>query len=130
MPSAMGPGHRERVFVYGTLRRGGSNDWRMSGASWIGPAEVAGRLYRVDWYPGLVPDPLAGPVTGELHEVDAAMLAALDDYEGPEYRRVRARVALRGAVGGDTCEAWLWEWLGDIDETRRLATGDWLAEGG
>jgi gamma-glutamylcyclotransferase (GGCT)/AIG2-like uncharacterized protein YtfP len=126
----MGPGRRERVFVYGTLRRGGSNGWRMAGSNWIGLAEVAGRLYRIDWYPGLVLDSAAGPVTGELFEVDEALLATLDDYEGPEYRRVLTRAALCGDSCAGSCEAWVWEWHGGIDEASRLARGDWLADHG
>lgn len=126
----MRPGRCEQVFVYGTLRRGGSNAWRMAGCKWIGPAEVAGRLYRIDWYPGVVLDPAAGPVTGELFEVDDTILAALDDYEGPEYRRVLTRATFCGESCGNSCEAWVWEWRGGIDEARWIASGDWLAECG
>ena len=28
------------IFVYGALRKGASNDWRMKDARWLGPAKV------------------------------------------------------------------------------------------
>lgn len=118
----------ERVFVYGTLRRGASNHRRLAGAAWVGDGTVRGRLYRIDWYPGLVLDDAAGEVRGEVHEVDAATLAALDAYEGSEYRRVRVAVVGGVASGGPgtVLEAWAWEWIGPIDEARRIRSGDWL----
>lgn len=82
------------VFVYGTLKRGGSNHRWMDGQRYLGPARtVAGHtLYSLGDYPGLVADPAdrAG-VEGELWAVDAAALARLDAFEGvPEglYARV------------------------------------------
>ena len=51
---------RERVGVYGTLRRGGSQHRRMAGAEWIGACDVRARMYRIDWYPGVVLDDDAG----------------------------------------------------------------------
>jgi gamma-glutamylcyclotransferase (GGCT)/AIG2-like uncharacterized protein YtfP len=120
------PGSSETVFVYGTLRRGGSNHHRLHGAEFIAMATLRGRLYRIDWYPGLVADGNSGEVTGEIHHVPASLLAALDDYEGPEYRRVR--MAVRPSQGTvPECHAWVWLWNGPVDETRRIANGDWLA---
>lgn len=111
------------VFVYGTLRSGGSNAFRMEGSRFIGPATVRGRLYHIDWYPGLVIDPGASGVIGEIHEVGKGHLAALDAFEGGEYRRVQTTATL--ASGGE-CEAWLWEYLPEVDEARRVPSGDWL----
>ena len=115
----------ERVFVYGTLRRGGSNHFRMEGAEFVTAATVRGRLYRIDWYPGLILDDMADDIHGEIYQVSAEMLHHLDHYEGDEYRRVMARVQ----CGGDHRSpkaAWVWEWLGTADETRRITGGDWL----
>jgi len=117
---------RHRVFVYGTLRQGGSNHHRMEGAEFIAPATIKARLYRIDWYPGLISDPAACPVVGELYTVDDSQLAALDEYEGEEYRRVELPVTLTGDPD-TTVLAWTWEWLGSVDESRRLPGGDWLA---
>lgn len=123
-------GTRELVFVYGTLRRGGSNHYRMFGADLVGEGVVEGAIYRIDWYPGLI---LGGEgwVIGEVYAVDAAQLLELDAFEGvsagevegSEYRRVKAEVQRRG---GGTVEAWVWEWIGPVDDSRRVAEGDWL----
>ncbi|BCU79323.1 gamma-glutamylcyclotransferase family protein [Luteolibacter sp. LG18] len=114
---------RHRVFVYGTLRTGGSNHHRMAGATFIAPATVSGRLYRIDWYPGVVLDPEAGLVSGEIYEVDDSRLAALDDYEGSEYRRVETEALL---TDGSSARVLIWEWCLEVDESRRIPGGDWL----
>ncbi len=124
-------GHRESVFVYGTLRRGGSNHWRMSGAAFVSPGTVEARLFRIDWYPGIILADGGGErVLGEVYQVDAATLAALDEFEGvsageiegSEYRRVQTEV--QTALGG--LSAWVWEWKGPVDPSRRIKSGDWL----
>ena len=120
---AMNP--TERVFVYGTLRRGAAQGWRMDGGLWIGTGVIRGRLYRIDWYPGLVLDREGGEVAGDVYEVALNQMNDLDDYEGDGYRRVRVRV--EGDAPG---EAWVWEWLGDVEPERLIPAGDWLrAEG-
>jgi len=86
----------ETVFVYGTLRRGGSNHFRMAQAQFVAAGAVRGKLYRIDWYPGFVADETAGRVVGEIYMVDAETIAALDEFEGSEYRRVRIAVELKG----------------------------------
>ena len=69
------------IFVYGTLRPGGSAEARMTGQGrWLGPATAMGRLYRISHYPGFVADTAGGVVQGALFEaVDPdALLAGLD----------------------------------------------------
>lgn len=115
----------ERVFVYGTLRRGGSNHFRMKDPEYLSAATVRGRLYRIDWYPALVLDAAADEITGEIHQVTSSVLEELDRFEGEEYRRVRVDVT----CGGDhrsPLSVWVWEWLGAVDETCRIPSGDWL----
>lgn len=120
-------GHEtERIFVYGTLRRGGSNHHRLEGAAFISTARVRGRLYRIDWYPGLVLDDSAGPVLGEVYEVSNGILDDLDAFEGDAYLRVNIEVRLSDST---SAEAWLWEWNRSTDEYRRITGGDWLASG-
>jgi gamma-glutamylcyclotransferase (GGCT)/AIG2-like uncharacterized protein YtfP len=122
-------GERFRVFVYGTLRRNGSNHFRMEGGSFLGEATVRGRLYKIDWYPGLVLDSEGDPIPGEIFEVGPEQLAALDEFEGvsaaevegSEYRRVEAVAQLRQGP----MTVWVWEWIGSVDEDCRI--GEWLA---
>lgn len=120
-----------RVFLYGTLRRGACNAHRMAGAQFLSPGTVAGKLIRIDWYPGLVPDVDAGEVQGEVWRVSPKMLAELDRYEGcdpesgagEEYRRILAQVNLED--GGKT-DAWVWNWTGPVDGYPVIESGDWL----
>ena len=118
----------EMVFVYGTLRRGGSNDFRMADSRFVAEGKVRGKLYRIDWYPGIVVDENAGPVMGEIFETDALTIAALDEFEGNGYRRVKIAVEWVDAGESFTAEAWIWEWLGETREDQCIASGDWLAE--
>lgn len=76
------PGHR-LVFVYGTLRAGGSNDIRRyrPPPQWIGRAVVAGTLYDFGGWPGLR---LTGDacVVGEVWRIDPRVEPLLDRLEG------------------------------------------------
>jgi gamma-glutamylcyclotransferase (GGCT)/AIG2-like uncharacterized protein YtfP len=116
----------ERVFVYGTLRRGGSNHYRMDGAEFVTAGTVRGRLYQIDWYPGLILEGNVDQIVGEIYQVSPSVLDELDSFEGPEYRRVRVDVACAGDHGSPL-SAWVWEWLGPVDEVRRIKSGDWLS---
>ena len=118
----------EMVFVYGTLRRGASNHFRMADSRFVAEGKVRGKLYRIDWYPGIVVDENAGPVVGEIFMANAETIAALDEFEGSEYRRVKIAVEWVDAGESFTAEAWIWEWLGETREDQRIASGDWLAE--
>jgi len=119
----------EMVFVYGTLRRGGSNQWRMAQARFMVEGSVRGRLYRIDWFPGFLADENAGQVRGEIFMVDTDTMAALDEFEGSEYRRAKIAVENVDATdAGSIIEAWIWQWLGEANESQRIPSGDWLAE--
>lgn len=119
------------VFVYGTLRRGGSNDFRMAGAEFISSGTITGRMYRIDWYPGLVLGEPGDEIHGEVYSVGPGLLEDLDvfeglsagEVEGSEYRRVQTTVVLQNS---QVLTAWVWEWLGETDEGRRVTDGDWL----
>ena len=124
----------ELVFVYGTLRRGGSNAFRMDGAEFVGQGRVEGKLYAISWYPGLVLGRDMGWVTGEVYRVTPQQLRALDEFEGisanemegAEYRRVGADVTLDGMPYDDTLHCNAFEWKGPVSEESRIASGDWL----
>ena len=119
------------VFVYGTLRRGGSNHFRMAGAEFIASGTITGRMYRIDWYPGLVLDPAGDEIHGEVYAVGPELLSVLDifeglsagEVEGSEYRRVQTTVMKQDS---QIVSAWVWEWLGPVAESQRVSGGDWL----
>ncbi len=119
------------VFVYGTLRRGGSNHFRMAEAEFIAAGTITGRMYRIDWYPGLVLDLAGDEIHGEAYSVGTEQLLALDlfeglaagEMEGSQYRRVQTTVMQQDS---QTLNAWVWEWLGATEESQRISDGDWL----
>ncbi len=88
-----------RVFVYGSLKRGLSNDHYLRGQRFLGRARTRPRYRLFDWggYPGLVEragDGLA--IHGEVYLVDDACLAELDRLEDIDrglYRRDRIELA-------------------------------------
>ncbi|MBB5350514.1 gamma-glutamylcyclotransferase (GGCT)/AIG2-like uncharacterized protein YtfP [Haloferula luteola] len=124
----------ERVLVYGTLRRDGSNGHRMKSSRFLGEASVRGRLYRVDCYrefayPAFVPDGDATEVRGELFEVPPEVLAELDEFEGDEYDRILlplVQISEGLPIDSHPTEAWVWTWKGSVQELTPLPGGDWL----
>ena len=114
------------VFVYGTLRRGGprSMSERFPGSKFIADAEVCGSLYDLGAHPGLLLDQSSSTVTGEVYEVDDALLKALDDFEASShYRREQVEISLGG------CRRACWVYTPDpgFYSLRTLITsGDWV----
>lgn len=127
------------LFVYGTLRRdhGGPAALRLAErAKFVGHGSVAGRLYLIDWYPGLIEaENQVDRVLGEIFAFeDAGLLDELDRYEecSPandetgEYRRVRRTVQLRGAPAWDSGEREAWAYLFNppVEGLERILSGD------
>ena len=114
------------VFVYGTLKTGGSNHDFMAGQSYIGRTRtVPGyTLYELSGYPGLVAmEGDSDGVSGELWLVDDEGLSRLDALEGTEeglYRR--GPVELEGGHGGRRVETYFYA---RSIEGRRRAGADW-----
>lgn len=88
-----------RVFVYGTLLRGESNERFLRSARLVGAARTrpAFTLYDLGAFPGLVEGGSVA-VTGEVYEVSEETLAALDRLEGhPTFYR-RTAITLDGGA--------------------------------
>ena len=97
----------ERLFVYGSLKRGGLHHDELGGAQFLGEARTAPGYALVpitvgggagappiqDNYVALVERHDAGSVLGELFEVDEALLPRLDEFEGQDYERRRIPLA-------------------------------------
>jgi len=114
----------EYLFVYGTLRRGSNNEFaRMLAdrAQFVGSDRVAGGLYDFGLYPGARrADPTGGTILGEIFHLPepSAILAALDEYEGPEFER--ALVTTAGML-----DCWIYWYVGS-GAGRPIASGDWF----
>jgi gamma-glutamylcyclotransferase (GGCT)/AIG2-like uncharacterized protein YtfP len=126
---------KELLFVYGTLRRdmkGKMHHLLAKYADFVDKATYQGRLYKVGYYPGVVPshDP-NNAVYGEvyqLHHVDA-VLPLLDRYEecGPsfpeptEYIRVKQDVSLRN---GNAVSSWVYLYNLPTETLEPIESGD------
>ena len=100
-----------RLFLYGTLKRGGVSAHLLAGQRFVGPARTraAFRLYELEGYPGLVPAEGGNAVEGELWEVDPACLVRLDQWEGVDQGLyARGPVALQPPHDGARAEAYFY----------------------
>lgn len=131
----------DHLFVYGTLRPAASGAMGRSErerlqreAVTLGAATVAGRLYDLGPYPGLVlSDDVGAQVQGELLRLSdpARTLRWLDAYEGiapgehrsTEYERV---VSLARLGDGREVELWVYRYAHGVTGHPLLAGGDWL----
>ena len=113
-----------RLFVYGSLLSGETHAARLGTCRLVGPARTAARYTLVDLgpYPGLLEGGTTS-VAGEVYEVDADTLAALDAFEGhpDEYRRRPVEL-----LGESSAEAYLLP-PGRAPHGRALAGGSWRA---
>jgi gamma-glutamylcyclotransferase (GGCT)/AIG2-like uncharacterized protein YtfP len=121
----------DRLFVYGTLRRGAAMHGLLEGrAVRLGEATAEGRLVDLGSFPGMVAAATPGErVRGELYafapEEREPLLDALDRYEGPRFERVaRTVAAAEGAV-----RAWLYLYRGDARGVSVIPGGDYLSGG-
>jgi len=132
----MGIDARERIFVYGSLRKDvaeSRNHLLAQSADFVGLARARGRLFQVSWYPGLVcDDGHEGWVQGEVYELAdvAETLARLDAYErcGPDdpephtFERVKREIWL---LSGEWIEAWTYLYVGPMADARLVPSGDY-----
>jgi gamma-glutamylcyclotransferase (GGCT)/AIG2-like uncharacterized protein YtfP len=122
------------LFVYGTLRAfvAGAAGARLRRHSClVGYARVAGRLYDLGDYPGLVEPRRAREwVTGELYRLKKPRLTlrGLDRYESgawpvpPRFVRERATAYL---AAGTRRRVWLYRYRGPVQAQCRIAGGDY-----
>ena len=128
------PAAPRHVFVYGTLRAGGSNDIARFAPppERVADGEIAGTLYDLGAYPGAVLGG-EGRVRGEIYRITPALEAQLDRLEEVkadgtgEYIKREVRV-LRVA------EAQLFCLVYEIHPDRiagcaPIASGDWFRRG-
>jgi gamma-glutamylcyclotransferase (GGCT)/AIG2-like uncharacterized protein YtfP len=118
------------VFVYGTLRRGGTNDinrlW--PAPMFVGTGRVAGSLYHLGGYPGMT---LGGEqwVTGEVYAIEPDLESVLDEIEdlganpSDEYAKRDIVVEVEGR--GFPCLVYEIN-PRYVESALRIAGGDWL----
>jgi gamma-glutamylaminecyclotransferase len=86
------------LFVYGTLKRGQRNFFRLAGQEFLGEVVTAPKYRVIDLgaHPGLVRDANGRAIHGELFAVDARCLAELDAFEEVPGPFVRERIEVDG----------------------------------
>ena len=121
------------IFVYGTLKRSVANPMgamMRSHATYVAEAIIAGRIYDLGPYPGLVLEDCGTAVYGELYEIQRpnALLALLDAYEGcaeddpMPHEFVRVEATVRDTDGIDY-RAWVYVYQGVVDPQWLLTSG-------
>jgi gamma-glutamylcyclotransferase (GGCT)/AIG2-like uncharacterized protein YtfP len=113
-----------KLFVYGSLLPGEAHGARLGASRPLGEASTEARYTLVDLgeYPALL-EGGSTSVRGELYDVGAEVLAALDEFEGhpDEYRRVPVRL-----VSGESVDAYVLP-RAQAPDGRVIASGDWRA---
>ena len=125
------------LFVYGTLRRdtnGQMHHLLARYADFVGEATFQGKLYMVDYYPGIVPsEDTDDLVLGEVYRLHnpSYMLSRLDQYEEcgrafpepTEYVRRMERVRLHD---GRIITAWVYVYNRPTNNLYLIESGDFL----
>lgn len=73
----------KRIFVYGTLRKGGSNHRLLEKSKFVGVHITQNEYTMVDFgpFPALLEEGVT-PITGEVYEIDNPTALAIDRLEG------------------------------------------------
>jgi gamma-glutamylcyclotransferase (GGCT)/AIG2-like uncharacterized protein YtfP len=132
----------EYLFVYGTLLSDyGDNEshaWVDKHAAYLGKAKMDGKMYMVDYYPGIVPCGKGEKycVKGELYKLKEPeeLFGFLDRYEEynpidpahSEYVRKQAKVELKS--DGKVYDAWVYYFNQPVDDLEFMPKGDFLNE--
>jgi gamma-glutamylaminecyclotransferase len=103
-----------RIFVFGTLKRGYANHHEgLGGRTFLGayrtacpyPLIIEGRWFT----PMMMPEPGIGHVvTGELYEVDDETLATLDRIETAHFGYSRQSIEIVSCADGSVATAWVY----------------------
>lgn len=127
----------EYLFVYGSLRRDYSSPARQvldDHAEFVSEAIFQGKLYKIEWYPGVVPsDEPVDNVIGEVYKITDKdeVFSKLDQYEGcspadPQphaFVRKEMRVRLKK---GPEINAWIYLYEWSVDDKKQIPSGDYL----
>ena len=134
MPNSL-EANSEYLFVYGTLRHAlesKAHKEYLRAADFVSPAKIRGKLFMVDYYPGLVLSDADHWAQGEIYLLGyEGQLHDLDVYEGcakqspqpHEYERKLVEVHL---TNGETMEAWVYVYIRDVSESPWISNGDFL----
>lgn len=125
------------IFVYGSLRRDFSSPARGvldHHAEYVGEATFRGKMFEIDWYPGVVPSKNENDVVhGEVYKMidSEKVLSKLDRYEGcsPQDPKPHAFVRKQKQVTLNEEKITVWLYLYDlsVDGLVQITSGDYLS---
>ena len=108
------------VFVYGTLRKGEVNNYLLNRARFLGNhnTEPHYKMVSLGSYPGVVKNGRTR-IAGEVYEVDAETMTALDRLEGYPIDYTRNLIP---TVCG---QAWIYLYRGSLRDRSQITSGIW-----
>lgn len=108
-----------RIFVYGSLKKGFGNHRLLETARFLGETQVKGKMYSLGGYPGAKMDE-EGTIFGELYEVDDSTKSRLDRLEGHPtfYKRIQVPCSLGVLVE-------TYHYCGRVDSKPLVESGVW-----
>lgn len=111
---------KQLVFVYGTLRRGESNQHMLRRADCLGThkTEPVYTMFNLGFFPAIVPGG-ATAIVGEVFAVDTATLAMLDSFEECPEEYIRDQVTTPFG------EAWIYVYRHIPKDAAVIPSGDW-----
>lgn len=119
---------KTRVFVYGSLMAGFSNNFWLTMATYVGQRTTAEPNY-IMFSLGMFPGVATGgwhAIHGEVYEVDDLTLKRLDRLEGhPNFYRRQPTILDDGTIADMYVLAQPWLKKHDTNYLPRVASGDW-----
>lgn len=126
----------EHLFVYGSLRcetAGSLHPLLSTDTEYCCAAQLPGKLYEIDGYPGAVTSPLADTtIHGELYRLHhpQRLLQRLDVYEEcsahfPQPYEYRRSVETVTTAEGKAIKAWIYVYNHDLSGRRLIPSGDY-----
>jgi gamma-glutamylcyclotransferase (GGCT)/AIG2-like uncharacterized protein YtfP len=122
------------VFVYGTLRRGDTNDiTKLKPAPrYVGDTQINGKMYHLGGYPGITLDTnldSTNIIVGEVYEITEPLERVLDGIESeyPAQADEYYKRDIKIVVNGVTLDCIVYEINGAyIQDKKLIASGDWV----
>jgi gamma-glutamylcyclotransferase (GGCT)/AIG2-like uncharacterized protein YtfP len=80
---------KKRIFVYGTLKKGGALHWHLGDADYLGVDKLNGFImFRTGWFPTVQKtDDLTKSIHGEVYMIDKRNYDNLDMVEGSLFKK-------------------------------------------
>jgi gamma-glutamylcyclotransferase (GGCT)/AIG2-like uncharacterized protein YtfP len=117
-----------RLFVYGTLKRGGElhSELLSQNAHFLGKARIKGHLFKIpgESYPGALPGDSEEYISGELYELKSprSALKKIDEIEGCD-EGLFERKMVDTWMGDRKTRAWTYFYAKPLKKGPRLTTG-------